>query len=45
MLGLDEAEACFGGLVTGEVYRSMIPAKCYTVHSGESADSPRQGRL
>ena len=45
MLGLDEAEACFGGSITGEACRSMVPAKCYAVHSGEFADFPRQGRL
>ena len=44
MLGLDEAEACFGGSMTVEDCRSMVPAKCYAVHSGEFADSPRQGR-
>ena len=37
MLGLDEAEACFGGSMTGEACRSMVPAKCYAVHSGEFA--------
>ena len=45
VLGLDEAEAYFGGAMTGEACRSMVPAKCYAVHSGEFADSPRQGRL
>ena len=45
MLGLDEAEACFGGSMTGEACRNMVPAKCYAVHSDEFADSPRQGRL
>ena len=45
VLGLDEAEACFGESMTGEACRSMVPAKCYAVHSGEFADSPRQGRL
>ena len=46
VLGLDEAEACFGGSMTGgEACRRMVPAKCYAVHSGEFADSPRQGRL
>ena len=45
VLGLDEAEACFGGSMTGEACRSMVPAKCYAAHSGEFADSPRQGRL
>ena len=34
VLGLDEAEACFGGSMTGEACRSMVPAKCYPVHSG-----------
>ena len=43
--GLDEAEACFGGSMTGEACRSMVPVKCYAGHSGELADSPRQGRL
>ena len=38
MLGLDEAEACFGGSMTGEACRRMVPAKCYTVHSGEFVD-------
>ena len=45
MLGLDEAEACFGGWISGEACRRMVPAKCYAVHSGEFTDSPRQGRL
>ena len=45
MLGLDEAEAYFGGSMTGEACRGMVPAKCYAVYSGEIADSPRQGRL
>ena len=45
MSGLDEAEACFGGSMTGEACRSMVLAKCYAAHSGELADSPRQGRL
>ena len=45
VLGLDEAEACFGRSMTGEACRSMVPAKCYAVHSGEFADSSRQGRL
>ena len=45
MLGLDEAEACFEGSMTGEACRGMVPAKCHAVHSGEFADSPRQGRL
>ena len=45
MLGLDEAEAYFEGSMTGEACRSRVPAKCYAVHSGEFADSPRQGRL
>ena len=34
MLGLDEAEACFGGSLTEEACRSMVPAKYYVVHSG-----------
>ena len=35
MLGLDEAEAGFGGSVTREpACRRMVPAKCYAVHSG-----------
>ena len=35
MLGLDEAAACFEGSMTGEsACRSMVPAKCYAVHSG-----------
>ena len=33
VLGLDGAEACFGGSMTGEACRSMVPAKCYAVHS------------
>ena len=45
VLGLDEAEACFEGSMTGEACRGMVPAKCHAVHSGEFADSPRQGRL
>ena len=45
VLGLDEAEACFGVSMTGEACRSMVPAKGYAVHSGEFADFPRQGRL
>ena len=45
VLGLDEAEACFGGSMTGEACRRMVPAKCYAVHSGEFTDSPRQGWL
>ena len=42
MLGLDEAEACLGGSMTGEACRSMVPAKCYAAHSGEFTDSPRK---
>ena len=45
VLGLDEVEACFGGSMTGEACRSMVPVKCYAAHSDEFADSPRQGRL
>ena len=45
MLGLDEAEAYFGGSITGEACRSIVPAKCYAAYSGEFADSTRQGRL
>ena len=29
VLGLDEAEACFGGSMTGEACRSVVPAKYY----------------
>ena len=35
VLGLDEIEACFGGSMTGEACRSMVPVKCYAAHSGE----------
>ena len=28
VLGLDEAEACSRGSMTGEACRSMVPAKC-----------------
>ena len=46
MLGLDGAAAFFVGSMTEESpCRRMVPAKCYAVHSGEFADSPRQGRL
>ena len=34
VLGLDEAEACFGGSMTGKACRSMVPAKSYAVRSG-----------
>ena len=45
MSGLDEAEACFGGSMTGEACRSMVPAKCYAAHSGELADSEARPAL
>ena len=47
MLGLDEAAAFFGESMTGESVckRRKIRAKCYAVHSGQFADSPRLGRF
>ena len=46
MLRLGEAAVFFEGSMTGEsACRRMVPAKCYAVHSGYFADSPRQGRL